>query len=71
MKYLYFNHNLKEKTPEPKATLLHKGRLVYGNTLEILDRKGRVVARLKTGRLKTPSHQVIAWLETNAPVRVR
>jgi len=67
--FLYFNQHFRSRTKEPKVVVQLGERLVYGNMLEIIH-QGVVVARIRTGKLDAPVHDVRGWVETECEVRV-
>jgi len=62
--FIYMNHwirdpaNAKSKTPEPVITVQVGSNRTYCNEVEIYG-----YARVCTGKLPTPGHDVTAWVE--------
>lgn len=69
--YIYMNHhirdreNLRSRTPEPVVTVQCGPLRVHCNRVDILDRRGRVVASVRWGRLRAHGHHVHAWVEAD------
>lgn len=69
--YIYMNHlirdakNVNSKTPEPVITVQRGNERIYCNEVAI-DGPSRV----RFGRLHAHGHDVRAWVETDAEVRI-
>ena len=67
MKYIYMNEFISDKEPDVPVVAVYdydSKRLVYANVVEIKDRHGLTVARVRFGTPpKSLPHEAKAWVE--------
>jgi len=70
---IYMSEEIKKPSPDPKriTVVQQGGDIRYAGNLKLVDKNGKVVARVKfkaDGLPTAPEHKVRAWVETECEV---